>query len=266
MKPVTDNPNAPRDPSKPTMTLRTNLTATPAPNRMTNPSSPATSPTARRFPLVPVLVAAALILPAFLPGLTPASATLTIPVDDSDPVDVAPGTPIATSLRKQVVTLARTELRKNVRERRGDNVPRYRFGRGRIAPYSIGDQWCVAFSTWAWSRVGFNAYLGTRYLRTSYGGTEVAIQVADLSTWARRNGYWTYRATPGDLVAYGDRHIGIVVKVDRDGRGVRSIEGNQGNGVRLVDIPMEEVSGYVSPLPLTPAQKVSRLSSRADVD
>lgn len=228
--------------------------------------NPSKNSTSRHPLLLATAVAAAFTLTAFLPGLTPASATLTIPVDDSDPVDVAPGTPIATSLRKQVVTLARTELRRNVRERRGDNVPRYRFGRGRIAPYSIGDQWCVAFSTWAWSRVGFNAYLGTRYLRTSYSGTEVAIQVADLSTWARRNGYWTYRATPGDLVAYGDRHIGIVIKVDRDGRGVRSIEGNQGNGVRLVDIPMDEVSGYVSPLPLTAAQKVSRLSSRADVD
>lgn len=212
--------------------------------------------------LAVVLVAA----PVLLLGGHQASAGVTIPVDDTDPVDVVPGSPVAKTLRNKVIGLARRELRMNVRERNGDNVPRYRYGRGDIAPYSIGDAWCAAFSTWAWSKVGFTSYLGAKYLRTAYGGREVAIQVADLSTWARRNGYWTYRATPGDLVAYGDRHIGIVIKVDRQGRGVRSIEGNQSNAVSLVDIPMEDVSGYISPLPLTSGQKVSRLSARADVE
>ncbi|MFM9045179.1 MAG: hypothetical protein ACKOL0_05190 [Solirubrobacterales bacterium] len=55
-----------------------------------------------------------------------------------------------------------------------------------------------------------------------------------------------------------------MIKVDRQGRGVRSIEGNQSNAVSLVDIPMEEVSGYISPLPLTSGQKISRLSARAE--
>jgi hypothetical protein len=155
----------------------------------------------------------------------------------------------------KILPLARREFSRNVVERRGNNVPRYRNGKGRIAPYSISDQWCAAFSTWIWNHAGFKSYLGTSILWPSYDGTMVGVQVRDLTNWATRNGYFSYRAKPGYLVAYGTTHIGIVEKIDRTtGRAVGSIEGNIGNRVNRVTVPMDRVTGYISPVRLTPIQ------------
>ncbi len=168
--------------------------------------------------------------------------------------------------RSKIVPLARRELRRNVVERKGNNVPRYHNGKGRIAPYSIKAFWCVAFSTWIWSRAGITSYLGTDLLWPSYDGTTVAIQVRDMTRWAKRTGRWSYRARPGFLVAYGKSHMGIVERADRQGRAVQSIEGNKSNRVTRVQVPMESVSGYISPYRLTPSQVVSKTSVLADVD
>jgi hypothetical protein len=165
-----------------------------------------------------------------------------------------------------IVKLARTELDRRVSERRSDNVLRYRNGKGKITPYSIGDQWCVAFTTWVWRRNGFDDYLGTKYLRRSRDRTAVAIQVKDMTRWAKRNGYFSYRAMPGFAVVYGSRHMGIVRKIDRESRAVRSIEGNKSDRVSRVRVPMDEVTGYISPFRLFPAATVSRSSKYADVD
>ena len=182
----------------------------------------------------------------------------------SDPE--APVEPPVTGSRALILQTVKTELQRDVRERNSNNVPRYRFGRGAITPYSIRDQWCVAFGTWSWSKAGFTDYLGTTLLRRSYGGQKVAIQVRDLSRWAKKTKHWTYRATPGDLVAYGEGHVGVVVEVDRSGRAVRSIEGNKNDGVRWVRIDMSKVTGYITPSQLTSSQIVPRTSERADID
>jgi hypothetical protein len=195
-------------------------------------------------------------------GTASASASITIPVDPGPPPSVGK----QTAVRKAITRIAALELGKNVRERRSDNVPRYRNGKGSVAPYSIGDAWCVAFGTWTWSRAGIDAFLSTRYLRTSHGGQTVAVQVRDLSDWASRNGHWTYRARPGDLIAYGTRHLGIVTGVNRKGRAVWSIEGNQSDAVTKVRIPMSEVVGYISPFRLSPDERVSRFSAAADIE
>ena len=210
-------------------------------------------------------IAAALLASLFLLAL-PAQALAGGIVVDTDPPSNPEPPPAPTAKRSTIIDLVRNELNRDVRERRSDNVPRYHFGRGSIAPYSIGDQWCVAFGTWSWSKAGFTDYLGTSLLRRSYGGRSVAIQVRDLTRWAKRTGHWTLRATPGDLVAYGEGHIGVVVKADRTGRAVRSIEGNKADGVRWVVIEMSEVSGYISPSVITRAQRVARSSPLADVD
>jgi hypothetical protein len=71
---------------------------------------------------------------------------------------------------------------------------------------------------------------------------------------------------PGFLVAYGARHIGIVSKVDREGRAVFAIEGNKNDRVRTVRVKMEDVTGYISPFRILPARAVKRSSPLADVD
>lgn len=171
-----------------------------------------------------------------------------------------------TGERTQVLSLARTELLKDVRERRSDNVPRYKGGRGAIAPYSIHAAWCAAFSTWIWGKAGFTDYLSARYVWPAYGGDLVAVQVKDLRRWAKRNDRWTLNATAGDLLAYGNAHIGIVVKVDRSRRATYSIEGNASDRVRKVKVDWSRVTGYISPTALVPAQRVTRSSPLADIE
>ena len=168
--------------------------------------------------------------------------------------------------RAAIISLARAELAKNVRERNSDNVPRYKGGRGRVAPYSIHAAWCAAFSTWAWGQAGYTDYLTARFIWPAYGGDLVAVQVRDLRRWGRRNDRLTNRATPGDLLAYGNAHIGIVTKVDTSGRATYSIEGNASDRVRKVKIDWSRVTTYISPTPLTAAQRVSRSSPLAHVD
>lgn len=203
---------------------------------------------------------------------------MTQPVNCTSPTTATIGAPVrsliprwagderARGQREQVLRLVNRDFTRRVSERNGDNVPRYRNGRGAIAPYSIGDAWCAAFVTWAWGEAGFSDFEGASYLQTAHGGDTVAIQVRDLSTWARRNGHWTYRATPGDLVSYeGESHIGMVFQVDRKARVVRTIEGNKDDRIRWVDVPMDRISGFISPVPIAPYQKVPRSSPRADV-
>lgn len=209
---------------------------------------------------------AAGVLTAFALICLPASANAGGVSVDPDPAPTPEPTPSPLGKRSTILSTVRLELDRDVRERRSDNVPRYHFGRGAIAPYSIGDQWCVAFGTWSWSKAGFTDYLGTSLLRRSFGGRNVAIQVRDLTKWAKRTHHWTLRATPGDLVAYGEGHVGVVIQADRTGRAVRSIEGNKNDGVRLVVIDMSEVSGYISPTVITARQRVARSSPLADVD
>ncbi|MGK2956429.1 MAG: CHAP domain-containing protein [Solirubrobacterales bacterium] len=179
---------------------------------------------------------------------------------------VAPGpAPVKADFSK-VVPLARQELKRNPVEKRGNNVPRYHNGNGKIAPYSIRAFWCVAFATWVWSQAGVNSYLGTDLIWKAYDGTRVAVQVQDMTSWAKRTGRWSYRARPGYLIAYGRSHMGIVEKADREGRAVRSIEGNKSDRVSRVNVPMSLVSGYISPNKLTPSQYISKTSVLADVD
>lgn len=196
----------------------------------------------RKAWLAVFVAVAALVIPSVAQGAN-RSGGITLPGPTTSP-NIA-----------KILPLAKRELSRNVAERRGNNVPRYRKGKGRIAPYSIGDQWCAAFATWIWNKTGYRSYLGTSILWPAFDGTMVAVQVKDLTDWAIENGYFSYRAKPGYLVAYGSTHIGIVEKIDRlSGKAVGSIEGNISNGVNRVAVPMNRVTGYISPVRLTQPQ------------
>lgn len=207
----------------------------------------------RRFNSLPavLLILAGLLIPAA------ASAEIGVPPPNQPNRANQPNQ----QAMNRVLKIARNQLRRKVSERRGNNVPRYRNGRGRIAPYSIRDQWCVAFGTWVWNRAGFRDYLGASLIWSSHDRTPVAVQVTDMSSWAKRTGHWSARARPGYLVAYDFSHIGIVMKADRNGRAVAAIEGNKGNRVRKVRVPMTNVTGYISPTELSQGQIVNAIAN-----
>lgn len=195
------------------------------------------------------------------------------------PPDTTPGTGAD---RGGILERARLELGRKVRENGGDNVPRYRFGKGRIAPYSIGDQWCASFATWIWGEAGFDSFRYPTRLRNgkmvnvlkksgtlwkAHDGKRVAVQVKALRKWAGLTNRRTFRASPGDLIAYGDQHIGVVIKVDRKNRTIRSIEGNYDHGVRARTISMSDTIDYFTPEPLSIKKRVlSARSAAADIE
>lgn len=227
----------------------------------------------RRTGSLPAALVALCFGATLLLGGGVAQATVTIPVDPGTPP--APSDPSADAQRKKVKQIARREAKRRVIERKGDNVPRYRNGRGKVAPYGFqrgpGGPWCAAFATWTWGRAGFDAFRSgpltrrAQLLRTTFSQEIVAVQVADLRRWAKRTNRHTLYATPGDLVGYGDRHVGIVMQVDRDRRAILAIEGNLSNRVRWFRIPMTEVIDYFSPTPITVAERSTRRLMRPDV-
>ncbi len=207
----------------------------------------------RLIPLLALaLISAGLLSPAG------ASGALSVPQPDPPNVKEPVNKGQVKRATRQALWIARQQLGLAVSERRGDNVPRYRNGKGRIAPFSISDQWCVAFGTWVWNRVGFRDYLGAKYIWKSHDGTRVAIQVTDMSLWAKRTGHWSARAKPGYLVAYD---IGLVTGANRRGQAVWAIEGNKGNRVRRVRVPMANVTGYISPVRLSKQQIVNAIAN-----
>lgn len=210
---------------------------------------------------------------ALLFGGGTASATVTLPADPG--AEPAPVDPSVGTKRKAIRQIARLEVKRRPFENRGDNVPRYRKGKGKIAPYGFqrggGGPWCAAFATWTWGRAGFDEFRSgpvtrrAQLLRTSFSGESVAVQVADLRSWAKRTNRWTVYATPGDLVGYGDRHVGIVMQVDREKRAILAIEGNLSDRVRWFRIPMDEVLDYFSPDPIAAVERSTRRLMRPDV-
>ena len=85
--------------------------------------------------------------------------------------------------------------------------------------------WCAYFVSWA------AAQAGTPLGEAGQGFGSVNA----LYAWAQRTGRATpagpgVQPTPGDLIVWGGRHIGIVESVDADGS-IHTIEGNSSNAV-----------------------------------
>jgi hypothetical protein len=85
--------------------------------------------------------------------------------------------------------------------------------------------WCAYFTSWAAAQAGVP--LGEA--GQGFGS------VSALYSWAQRTGRATAAGpgvvpSPGDLIVWGGRHIGIVESVDADGS-IHTIEGNSSNAV-----------------------------------
>ena len=109
--------------------------------------------------------------------------------------------------------------------------------RSAVAGAMPGQPWCAYFASWAAAQAGVplgpdGAGLGA---------------VADIASWAASSGrLLPPEATPapGDLVLYGDRHVGIVEAVEPDGS-LRTVEGNYANAVSRVHRARAEATGFV---------------------
>jgi hypothetical protein len=135
-------------------------------------------------------------------------------------------------LRQRIVAIAQAELKKNVSETGGDNVPRYRPS-GKIAPYNIGAAWCQSFAAhvWYWAGIKQVNKLGGM---VATDGLTVPSYTGAMTAAAQGNKlYGTYKTSnplPGDMIFWSDSHVEIVEKV-RNGKVVSTIGGNSGDAV-----------------------------------
>jgi hypothetical protein len=102
-----------------------------------------------------------------------------------------------------------------------------------------GAPWCAYFASWAARQAG--EPLGTN--------GEGLGSVSGIWSWAQNTGRAIANGPgvvpkPGDLIVFGDEHVGIVRGVLPNGN-IQTIEGNYENKVSLNERPPGEASGYV---------------------
>ncbi len=109
--------------------------------------------------------------------------------------------------------------------------------RSAVPGSQAGDPWCAEFVSWAAAQAGVP--LGD-------GGTGFR-SVAALTSWAAQTGRLLPAGSipqPGDLILFGDRHVGIVQAVEANGT-IDTVEGNYGNAVQRVRRSPSEATGFV---------------------
>jgi len=113
----------------------------------------------------------------------------------------------------------------------GPDIAKYRSA---VAGSYAGAPWCAYFVSWAAAQAG--APIGD-------GGTGLG-SVEAVTAWAQRTGRYTTQPTPGELILFGGRHIGIVESVNADGT-LTTIEGNTSDGVHRRTHAVSEATGFV---------------------
>lgn len=109
--------------------------------------------------------------------------------------------------------------------------------RASTAGAQAGQPWCAYFASWAAQQAG--APIGD----TGQGSGSVE----GIADWAGRTGRLLPAGStpsPGDLVLFGGRHVGVVEAVNPDGT-LQTVEGNYRNSVQRVTRSPLEATGYV---------------------
>jgi CHAP domain len=109
--------------------------------------------------------------------------------------------------------------------------------RDAVAGAAPSEPWCASFVSWAAAQAG-------EPIGSSGQGLD---SVQDITDWASSTGRLlppSSTPAPGDLILFGDRHVGVVEAVNTDGS-LTTVEGNYGNAVQYVHRSPSEATGYV---------------------
>jgi len=169
-----------------------------------------------RIQAIESLVAA----PAQIPAPAAAPVTFAALLADASAVSSVSA---ATPTGGRLVAVAESEVGQAEDPPGSNDGPRIADYRSTVAGATPGEPWCADFVSWVAAQAG--APLGDSGAGFS--------SVASLTDWAGRTGRLLpadAQAQPGDLVLFGDRHVGIVESVDADGT-LHTIEGNNGDAV-----------------------------------
>jgi hypothetical protein len=151
--------------------------------------------------------------------------------------DLTTPPPTGDSAGQQVLNVAETQVGQAEEPPGSNDGPQLALYRSSVAGAQPGQPWCAYFASWAAAQAG--TPLGEE--GQGYGS------VADVTAWAQRTGRLlpaTATPSPGDLILFGDRHIGIVESVNADGS-LTTVEGNYSNAVSRVQRSPAEATGFV---------------------
>jgi CHAP domain-containing protein len=183
--------------------------------------------------------------PAVLPTATATPAV--VPTATTTAAAAAPATvtPLATAATPQpdsgagarALAIAEGEVGQAEQPPGSNDGPRLAVYRSATAGATAGQPWCAYFVSWAAAQAG--APIGD-------GGTGLG-SVAQIRDWAQRTGRLMPASSapaPGDLILFGDEHVGMVESVNPDSS-LTTIEGNYANAVTRVHRSRSEATDYV---------------------
>jgi hypothetical protein len=138
-----------------------------------------------------------------------------------------------------IVQIAEGEVGQAEQPPGSNDSPRIATYRTATVGAAAGEPWCAYFASWVARQAGVP--IGDHGQGLGY--------VGDIWSWAQSTGRAIpngsgVRPNPGDLIVFGDHHVGIVEKVLPDGS-IQTIEGNYSDKVSRVIRGAGEATGYV---------------------
>jgi cell wall-associated NlpC family hydrolase len=138
-----------------------------------------------------------------------------------------------------MVQIAESQIGQSEQPPGSNDGPAISTYRTATAGAAAGEPWCAYFASWVAKQAG--EPIGSSGQGLGY--------VGDIWSWAQQTGRAIPNGpgvtpTPGDLIVFGDHHVGIVDKVLPSGD-IQTIEGNYSNKVSQVVRSPAEATGYV---------------------
>jgi cell wall-associated NlpC family hydrolase len=138
-----------------------------------------------------------------------------------------------------MVQIAESQIGQSEQPPGSNDGPAISTYRTATAGAAAGEPWCAYFASWVAKQAG--EPIGSSGQGLGY--------VGDIWSWAQQTGRAIPNGpgvtpTPGDLIVFGDHHVGVVDKVLPNGD-IQTIEGNYSNKVSQVVRSPGEATGYV---------------------
>ena len=173
--------------------------------------------------------------PASLGGLDFAQALAVASATMGAPAGV--GTATGSGSGSGVVAAAESQVGQAEQPPGSNDGPAIAMYRSSVAGAQPGEPWCAYFASWAAAQAG-----------TPLGDAGQGLgSVAGITDWAQRTGRYLPAGStpqPGDLMLFGDQHVGIVESVNPDGS-LTTVEGNYDQAVSRVNRMPSEATGFV---------------------
>ncbi|HUB75759.1 MAG TPA: CHAP domain-containing protein, partial [Solirubrobacteraceae bacterium] len=140
---------------------------------------------------------------------------------------------------QQIVQIAEGQVGQTEEPFGSNDGPAISMYRSAVAGAEAGEPWCAQFASWVAKQAGIP--LGDEGQGFS--------AVSEIWQWAQQTGRAIpngpgVRPQPGDLIVFGDAHVGIVTGVEANGD-IDTVEGNFDNQVMRNVRGPDEATGYV---------------------